>query len=205
VAFGALGLKTSRGIIWCGVVMAPILADHLAVLGRLAGALLARHVKLQPTIARGNAAINSGIAVLLLISAVVSVPWLKPLLPLPPEKAGVISAETPVNATTFLLENDLPGPVFHAMSFGSYLIWAAQPDYPVFVDSRIELYPPQVWQDYLLISAGAGDWADRLDAYGIRTMVLSPQEQPLLREEAVGTSGWHQVYHDDAAVVLTRR
>jgi hypothetical protein len=144
LGFAALGLKTSRGIIWFGLVMGPILAEHL-------GALVTQ-LGWQPASARratGSVLLNQIFALALLGMAVVTLPWFKDSLPLPPAKAGLLSMETPVDATRVLLDEGLPAPLFHAMSFGSYLIWAAQPDYQIFVDGRIELFSVQVWRDYL--------------------------------------------------------
>jgi hypothetical protein len=69
------------------------------------------------------------------------------------------------------------------MSFGSYMIWAAQPTYKVFVDSRIELYTPEIWQDYLSISNALGDWEQTLGEYEVNSLMLSPSEQALLVEK----------------------
>jgi hypothetical protein len=107
-----------------------------------------------------------------------------------------------VEATRFLLEEQPPGPLFHTMSFGSYLAWEAQPEYPVFVDSRIELYPLEVWGDYIQISAAAPGWEERLGAYGVRTLMVSPQEQAGLVEAAETSPNWEEIYADDAAVVF---
>jgi hypothetical protein len=148
--FAALGLWTSRGIVWFGMVAAPAVAE-------------------------------------------------------PPAKAGLISAETPVAATAFLLRERPPGPLFHALSFGSYLIWAAQPDYPVFVDPRLELYPMAIWEDYLAISGGAPDWEARLARYGVRLLMLSPAEQPALMVAVAGSPRWERIYRDDAAEIWRRR
>ena len=136
--------------------------------------------------------------------AFASLPWFKALWPLPPEKAGVISAETPLAATEFLLRERLPGNLFHAMGFGSYLIWAAQPAYPVFIDPRIELYPARLWMDYLNVSAAAPGWEDRLAAHNVQTLMLSPQEQAGLLEAARASAQWDEIYADAASVILTR-
>ncbi len=196
LAFAALGLRTVRGAIWFGLVLAPVWAAHLsAIFSRQRGRVGAERPTLPATL----------LAVLLGIGALITLPWFKERLPLPPTKAGLISAETPVAATKFLLRERPPGPLFHAMSFGSYLIWAAQPDYPVFVDSRIELYPPEVWLDYLHISAAGCDWEERLARYGVRTLMLSPQEQPALVAAAQVSPQWRPVYADAVAVIFVRR
>jgi hypothetical protein len=197
VGFAALGLRTSRGIIWFGLVMAPILADHLAAIGR--------QFSWPETLTDQRASsgrVNAILAGLLLLMAAVSLPWFKEKLPFPPPKAGLISAETPLAATQFLLDSRLPGQVFHAMSFGSYLIWKAQPEYPIFVDSRIELYAPHIWLDYLEISQAAPGWEARLEGYHVQTLMLSPVEQPALIQAASASPRWQRVYQDAAAVIF---
>ena len=44
-----------------------------------------------------------------------ALPWFKHLLPLPPIKAGLISAETPIAATQVLLRERPPGPIFNEL------------------------------------------------------------------------------------------
>jgi len=196
LAFGALGLRTTRGAIWFGLALAPVWAAHVsAVFGTPLRSVPHYKGDLPATL----------LAVMLTASALVTLPWFKERLPLPPAKAGLVSAETPVAATEFLLRERLPGPLFHAMPFGSYLVWAAQPEYPVFVDSRIELYPVEVWLDYLHISAAGCEWEERLARYGVRTLMLSPQEQPALVAAARASPRWRQVYEDTAAILFVRQ
>lgn len=196
LAFAALGLKTSRGVIWYGLVMAPVLADHL-------GAIAGRMGLVSPTAnASGSRALNRFFVGVLLFMACMSLPWFKSVLPLPEEKAGVISAETPIAATQYLLDEKLPAPIFHDMSFGSYLIWAAQPDYPVFVDGRIELYPLEIWQDYMAISSAQPGWEEKVLGYGVQTLFLSPVEQAGLAAAAQDSPLWQMVYRDAAAVIF---
>ena len=149
--------------------------------------------------------LNAVLVGLLLLGAVFSLPWFKGLWPLAPEKAGIISVETPIAATEVLLRERPEGPLFHAMSFGSYLIWEAQPEYPVFVDPRIELYPAELWLDYIRISAGMPGWEERLEGYGIRTLVLSPQEQAGLAAAVRESGEWRTLYEDPAATIFVRQ
>ncbi len=220
LAFGGLGMRTSRGSIWFGLVMAPVLAEHVAHIGEevrrrksektkkregeKAGRRKSEKANLQNQKSKIENVLNLALVGLLLLGAVLSLPWFKALWPLAPEKRGLISAETPIAATEFLLQERLPGPLFHAMSFGSYLIWAAQPEYPVFVDGRIELYPAELWLDYLHISAAAPGWEETLEKYGIQTLMLSPQEQAGLVAAVQNTSAWREVYSDDSAMIFTR-
>ena len=90
------------------------------------------------------------------------------------------------------------------MSFGSYLIWEAQPEYRVFVDSRIELYPVEIWKDYLEVSSAMGDWEATLDKYGVNTLMLSLDTQWPLVEEARKSHDWQLVFQDNKSAVFMR-
>jgi hypothetical protein len=203
--FGFLGMAvlavvTSRGIIWFGLVIAPLVAEHsTAILDRLRGN------RKFPATSHGRPVINWLFLGIILTFALITLPWFKEQLPMPQAKAGLISGETPVQATEYILETRPPGNIFHAMSFGSYLIWAAQPEYRVFVDGRIELYSQEVWGDYLEISNAVGDWEAQLDGYGVHTLMLSWSEQPNLVAAVLASNGWQLVFEDNAALVFLSR
>jgi hypothetical protein len=200
LVFGLLGLKTSRGIVWFGLVMAPLVAVHLSA--------IADHIQkaeISPVNREGSRTLNLIFAITIIIMGMISLPWFKSLLPLPTAKAGLISSETPLQATQVLLEKNLPGHVFNDMSFGSYLIWAAYPQYQVFVDSRIELFSENVWLDYLDISNAEGDWETKLREYGVNTLMLSPVEQPALVVAAQESDEWEVRYQDASAIIFERK
>jgi hypothetical protein len=197
--FGLLGLKTSRGSVWFGLVMAPILAEHLAL---IVNQLQKNHR--QSKNFEGSLYLNVIISLLIIFMGVFSLPWFKSALPFPQAKAGLISTETPIEATQVLLEQLPAGQLFNSMSFGSYLIWAAHPQYQVFVDSRIELFPEKVWMDYLNISNANGNWESLLGEYGVNTLVLSPVEQPALINAVPLSGQWQMIYQDAVATIFIR-
>jgi hypothetical protein len=90
------------------------------------------------------------------------------------------------------------------MSFGSYLIWAAYPEFQVFVDSRIELFSEQVWMDYLNISNANGNWDGLLDKYGVNSLMLSSTEQSLLIKAIDASPSWYMIYLDNYTYIFTR-
>ena len=199
--FAALGLKTLRGSVWFGIVMAPELAEHL-------GALVGRFSKPgeeNRTILPLAQKLNALMAGLVLLSVLITLPWFKEKLPLPELKRGLISAETPVESTRFLLENQLPGALVHDLAYGSYLIWAGQPEYPVFVDPRIELYPIEHWLVYLSIINVESDWQSNLSLYGIQTLMLDKQNQRELRLVLSSSPMWDLVFDDKNTSVFTIR
>lgn len=200
LGFAFLGLHTSRGSIWFGLVMAPILAEHLALLAQAAAALCHRS---EAPSNPGIPLLNKLLASILLATALVTLPWFKANLPLPAAKAGLLSTETPVEATRFLLREKPPGPLFHELAYGSYLIWAAAPEYRVFVDTRIELYPLAIWEDYLAITRANEDWETELAEYDVQTLMLSRINQPALIEAARQSTEWEIIYEDEQTVIFT--
>jgi|GEM_PF-171897 len=228
LAFAALALKTSRVIVWFGFVIAPILADQLPGIGeRLRQVVRRPGNELGDTLAPVAAARVSGVpadrsertraaqsrhmglnyvlAGGALVLMLLTLPWFKGGLPLPAQYRDLASQETPVAATDFLLAQRLPGRLFHGVGFGSYLIWAAQPAYPVFIDARFEMYPVEVVTAYLRISNAIGNWEQDLQAYGVNTLMLSPQDEPAIVQAARGSANWSQVYADAHAVIFVRK
>lgn len=199
LVFALLGLRTARGSAWFGLAMAPVLAGHLPI-------LLNKVANSRPN-ARdrsGSPAINLLFLGILLLMGGVSLPWFKDSLPLPGSKAGLISRETPVDAARYLVDENLPQPIFNEVGFGSYLIWAA-PEFKTFVDTRIELFPPEVWEDYLYIGNALPGWEELLDRYGIETLMISPEGQAELAASAEASPRWRRAYRDQAAVIFVRK
>lgn len=200
IVFTSLGLKTMRGAVWFGIITAPLFALILkSIINSIKQKNNQRHDYY------GSRLLNSFFFIALALLVVISLPWFKQYLPLPVLKSGIYSSETPIQATDYLLDEKLPGPLFHDMSFGSYLIWKAQPDYRVFVDPRIELYDPTIWNDYIYASNGLSGWDFIMDKYGIQTIMASLDEQNGLISELNRSSLWQRVYSDQTAVIFTHR
>ena len=171
IGFGILALKTTRGVIWFGLAMAPVLAYHIS------NTVKSEWIKVDSDKKRsGNPLLNLLMMSILIIIAVLSLPWFKHRLPFPKMKADLISMDTPVQATKFLLEEQVPGNLFHEMGFGSYLIWAAQSEIKVFADPRIELYPREIWWDYVSVLNTLPNWQEILEKYEINTIMINPKE-----------------------------
>jgi len=192
-AFLWLALGATRNIVWLGFVATPLLAVQATT---LLPPPPQRRFQGIPTM---NIALIGLLALILLIGS----PWVKPAL-LPPETGALLAKGTPVEATRALQElPQRPQRLFHAMSYGSYLIWAA-PEQKVFIDPRIELYPFEQWRDYILLGQGVEVEA-LLAKYRIDGMMLSIEEQaPLLEYARTHANVWREVYADEETVVLVR-
>lgn len=194
--FGGLALLAVRNVSWFGFVAAPSLA---AALSRWSANRTSRST------AKGadRLAVNRVLALALAAAAVLSLPWFRPLSPLP-QWRPYVSPDTPVRATSYL--RTLPGPrrVFHSDAYGSYMIWAS-PEIPVFTDTRIDLYPPEQWSDYLAVSYARYDWKEILARYRIDTLFLDREVQQSLIAAASADPDWEPRYEDGRSVIMLLR
>jgi hypothetical protein len=121
-----------------------------------------------------------------------------------PTARAAVSGDTPVELAEFLKSRDVPGPVFNYMEWGGYLENELYPRYQMFIDGRFEARQVPVWNDYLSVSRGRGDWQQTLDRYGVRTLVLSKQFHRDLISFVAATHAWRTVYDDKTAIVYVR-
>jgi hypothetical protein len=139
---------------------------------------------------------------LLLLLVGSATPWVKPSI-FPPEVGAIVEQETPIEAVAFLQQQQpRPKRLFHPLSYGSYLIWAA-PEQPVFIDPRIELYPYAQWVDLLTLNDGS-DVQKLLERYQFDAVLLSRQEQRPLIEALSNDPAWQERYRDQVSVYLVR-
>jgi len=196
LAFGLLAWASVRAVIWWGLASAPILA-------RLLSSVLPQRA---PS-GRDRPLVNLAIACSILIVAVFGLPWTKSLVPfLPPDKRGVVQADVPAGAAAYLQAHAPPpaGRMFNYQAWGGYLEWATWPRHQVYLDGRIELYPTQVWLDYLATVFPTTHWRQLLDQYAISYLVLSPTDMPDLVADVRADPGWRLDYADDRAVIFER-
>jgi hypothetical protein len=165
--FLPLACGAVRMVGWWFLVSAPVLA------GRLAAALpdtwLEGPEPERPSLAAG---FSFG---LVLMAAVACAPGVGPYLPL----GGLSGRAHRTNADLEAVAGHLrtvPGSaerIFTKYEWGEYLSWSLAPDGSrVFMDCRIEIYPDDVWADYLAVTHGRADWQDILDRYGVTCLVL---------------------------------
>jgi hypothetical protein len=192
LAFLWLALGAVRNIVWFGFVATPLLVVQ-------AGSLLP---DARGRSSAGSPVLNAILVGVLLLLLGIGLPWVKPVV-LPPSVGALLAEDTPVAAVRFIEQQpDRPQRLFHAMGYGSYLIWAA-PEQKVFIDPRIELYPFDQWRDYINLGQ-ANNVAELLDKYRIDSLLLSRAEQEALIDAVRQEPGWQQRYADDRSVYFQR-
>jgi len=115
----------------------------------------------------------------------------------------------PGEATRFLREHGIRGPLFNTYEYGGYLIWRGE---PVFIDGRA--LSEQVFQDYrVILGSPPGDAAreQMLDRYGVKAILVNGFEYnsgtlyPLVPAlMSPSETGWHLIYEDAQALVFVR-
>jgi len=116
-----------------------------------------------------------------------------------------LSPLTPIDLTDYLNRHPPVGQVFNTYEWGDYLQWAGPTGLQVFVNSHAHLVPEQVWQDYLVISRAGPGWEDKLDRYGVNTVVTELEgREPLIKELEQNTK-WEKKYSDNKGVVFVRK
>ena len=108
----------------------------------------------------------------------------------------------PVEAVNFLKREAVPGNIFNHDEFGDYMIFAAWPQYRVFIDGRSDMYGADHVSDYLKVADGQPDWDNIMGKYNITMVFFSPRSPiaTILR----GRQDWSTIYSDDVASIFVR-
>jgi len=114
-----------------------------------------------------------------------------------------VSQYFPVKACQYIQQNRLPQPLYNEYSWGSFLIWYL-PEYPVAVDSRIELYGDESMTKYFDVAGGKEKLEDDPRLVTAQTLLL---EKESAMAKALTTlpglsAQYRPVYTDDLASVF---
>lgn len=108
----------------------------------------------------------------------------------------------PLQAAAYLRTAQPPGPMFNSYNFGGYLMWAAQPAYPVYVDGRTDLYDDAFLREYLNVAFGRPGYASVLERHHIRLVVV--EAESLLGDRLQADPAWQTLYRDEVAAIYGR-
>ncbi|MEP6921896.1 MAG: hypothetical protein ABI967_12285 [bacterium] len=186
-------LRSGRHIPLFAIFSAPIFARHLHYWTSTKKELITMRQEPATTIQ-----IILNLALLLLPTVVI----IRQLIDFKNHEDEYVSQRFPRAAVDFLQTNPSAGPMFNDYNWGGYLIWRLYPEGKVFIDGRADVYGDDFVFEYLRTYQAEPNWRDRLDRYGIRTVLIEPHSHlaNLLREE----KGWRKVFEDPGAAIFMR-
>jgi hypothetical protein len=101
-------------------------------------------------------------------------------------------------------EHGLAGPVFTSMNLGGFVAWELYPSARVFLDSRLQAYPPSHFRAVMEASHDAAAWAAVTS--GVDWGVLSiPRVNELSGVGQFREPEWASAYQDAAIQIVVRR
>ena len=187
--FFLIGLYAQRGIAWW----------PLAAVAAIAGSLIPARPepdRVDPPLMRR---LNVLVVGILVVAIVALFPAWRSTDPGTLAPTGLLT-DAPSTITGFLRDEVESGDrILNPQPWGSWFEYAL-PDALVAIDSRIELFPPKVWDDYEAVMAGIDGWEERLETWGVTLIVLD--ETQLDARERFEGDGWGVVHQADDGVVL---
>jgi hypothetical protein len=109
----------------------------------------------------------------------------------------------PVEATEFFKKEKIPGNMFNNDEFGDYIIYAAWPEYKVFMDGRTDMYGAARVREYVKITQAETGWESLLDQHGITWVIHDPNS--VLSKVLLLKPDWQLIYADEVADIFVRR
>ena len=108
----------------------------------------------------------------------------------------------PVAAVEFLKNEHLKGNMFDNDEFGDYIIYAAWPEYKVFVDGRSDMYGVDIMKEYLKVVTIKPGWDEVFKKYNITWIIYNAKTalSVLLMER----DDWKLIYADKVANIFVK-
>ena len=182
--FTVLAVTSGRNVLWWSLYMPEIV-----------GALIAPRRAREPD-RSPLALVVTGLLVAGLALGVVRVVTAQP------EES--LLTDAPQGVTAALARNMSGGERVFDGWWGSWFEYAL-PGVPMFVDSRAEIFPTSIWDDYFTISLARPGWDAALDRWGIDVIVASPDHQAALIASLATDAAWRETYRDADGTVFVRR
>jgi hypothetical protein len=144
----------------------------------------------------------------LLAVMVLSLPWFERWSPLGRLARTTHRPEQDLEEVVVRLrELGRPGNIFTRFEWGEYLAWRLGPDYRIFMDGRIEIFPNDIWEEYMEITIGGARWQQLLDKYKVEYLLIDVDPYHLQLRKAVESSPrvWERVSLQTETMLLFRK
>jgi Flp pilus assembly protein TadD len=115
----------------------------------------------------------------------------------------------PASAARFLRETRPAGHLFNLLSYGGYLIDQVGPETKVFIDGRLDIYPPGFLDAYARMMETGKGWKETVDRYDITVAVVNfvpnAESDRGVRAMLRNDPDWACVLAGDYTLVYARR
>ncbi len=196
--FAFIGAYAVRGEAWWPLAAVAAIAGVLVTARAPTTTEVARPVPPDTPLIR---ALNMVVVGGLVLAVVALLPVWRPVEPATGAPVGVLT-DAPPGITAALREATEPGDrIFNPQPWGSWFEFALS-DRLVAIDSRIELFPASVWDDYARVAAGIEGWQSILDGWDADFVVIEGLDPAFAaRLEA---AGWRQVLGGETGSIWKR-
>lgn len=123
---------------------------------------------------------------------------------------GLKLMESGRGALDFVIENDLPDPIYNNFDIGSYIIYRGYPKYQVFVDGRPEGYPKEFFlETYIPTQSDYAQFKELKVKWGFKTIIFSHTDQTpwgkTFLQSVTKDHDWKLIFLDDFMMVLVTK
>jgi len=108
----------------------------------------------------------------------------------------------PVEAVEFIKMEELKGNIFNSDEFGDYIIFAAFPQYRVFIDGRLDMYGSKRAKEYDDVSRIKPNWTDIMERYDIKCIIFDTDS--VFSRHLMMMDGWRIIYSDKVASIFLK-
>ena len=214
--FAFFACSVIRNMALLGMAAAPLLARHLPRAVERALRLVSRRGKLSHRLAEFHSnlvafdlqgrALLFPVAWALVICMAALVPRSSPVsyraLVQADSLEDVSPQHYPRGAIQFLQAHHEYRRIFNMFDWGSALLYSLYPQAQVFIDSRNDCYPINVFDDYFVVESIGSGWREILARYQVDAIVFPPPTDLAMALRA--EPGWSLVYQDRQAAVFGR-
>lgn len=122
---------------------------------------------------------------------------------------GVHEVNLPRAAADFIERTKPRGRVFSTLGFSSYVIYRLWPERQVYVDGRLDVFPPELLEGYARMMATGEGWDEAVARWGIELALVDYPDPALggrgLQGRLRRDPAWACVFFSDNALVYARR
>lgn len=113
----------------------------------------------------------------------------------------------PAKEAEYIIDNDLPVPLYNDYLPGGYVIWAMYPEYKAFIDSRHVPYVKSgLWDDYymFLVNPTEENYENINSKHHFNSAIIYYLRYPLMNEFFIKSTDWTLLYFNTCAAVFVR-